>query len=200
MKELKSMNLKSLLKQEISAISRIPIERLEEFIASIKRSLEPESKIVTSGMGKAGQISHTLATTLSSTGTPSIFLHPSEAQHGDLGIIQPKDVLILFTNSGKTREIQELISLVHELEYQNPIFVITGESNPYLNLKCSDVFEFGKVEEICPLGLTPTTSTTCMSVISDLIVVDLMRSKNFTTCEYYKRHHGGYLGEKSKDN
>jgi arabinose-5-phosphate isomerase len=191
---------KDLISKEIEAIAQIPLNRLQEFIGCIKRSLDGSSKIITSGMGKAGQISHTLATTLSSTGTPSIFLHPSEAQHGDLGIIQPKDVLILFTNSGKTREIQELISLVHELEYQNPIFVITGESNPYLNLKCSDVFEFGKVEEICPLGLTPTTSTTCMSVISDLIVVDLMRSKNFTTCEYYKRHHGGYLGEKSKDN
>jgi arabinose-5-phosphate isomerase len=191
---------KDLISKEIEAIAQIPLNRLQEFIGCIKRSLDGSSKIITSGMGKAGQISHTLATTLSSTGTPSIFLHPSEAQHGDLGIIQPKDVLILFTNSGKTREIQELISLVHELEYQNPIFVITGESNPYLNLKCSDVFEFGKVEEICPLGLTPTTSTTCMSVISDLIVVDLMRSKNFTTCEYYKRHHGGYLGEKSKNN
>jgi arabinose-5-phosphate isomerase len=192
------MNLKSLLKQEISAISRIPVDRLAEFIESIKRQLVPESKIITSGMGKAGQISNTLATTLSSTGTPSVFLHPSEAQHGDLGVIQPNDVLIMFTNSGKTREIQELISLVHELGNRNHIFVITGQSNPYLNTKCSDVFEFGVVDEICPLGLTPTTSTTCMSVISDLIVVELMSSKKFTTCDYFKRHHGGYLGEKSK--
>lgn len=192
------MNLKSLLKQEISAISKIPVDRLQEFINSIKLNLASDSKIVTSGMGKAGQISNTLATTLSSTGTPAVFLHPSEAQHGDLGIIQPKDVLILFTNSGKTREIHELITLVHDLGYSNPIFVITGKTNPLLNLKCSDVFEFGEVQEICPLGLTPTTSTTCMSVISDLIVVDFMSSKNFTTCDYYKRHHGGYLGEKSK--
>jgi arabinose-5-phosphate isomerase len=189
---------KDLVSKEIEAIAQIPLDRLQEFIGCIKRSLDGSSKIITSGMGKAGQISHTLATTLSSTGTPSIFLHPSEAQHGDLGIIQPKDVLILFTNSGKTREIHELISLVHELEYQNPIFVITGETNPYLNLKCSDVFEFGKVEEICPLGLTPTTSTTCMSVISDLIVVDLMRSKNFNKNDYAKRHHGGYLSIKAK--
>jgi arabinose-5-phosphate isomerase len=150
-------------------------------------------------MGKAGQIANTFATTLSSTGTPAIFLHPSEAQHGDLGVVQNGDIIIAFSNSGETREVIELIELVHGLNYHNLVFAIVGKSNPLIETRCADYIEFGPVEEICPLGLTPTTSTTCMSVISDLIVVGLMKRNGFTKEKYSKLHHGGYLGKKSKN-
>ena len=92
-----------------------------------------------------------------------------------------------------------MIELVHGLNYNNLIFAIVGKSNSHIETRCADYIEFGPVEEICPLGLTPTTSTTCMSVISDLIVVGLMKRNGFTKEKYSKLHHGGYLGKKSKN-
>jgi arabinose-5-phosphate isomerase len=192
------MNYKELIEKEIEYLRKIPTERVNDITNSVFKNLK-SGRIITSGMGKAGQIAHTFSTTLSSTGTPSFFLHPSEAQHGDLGIICPGDIIFIFSNSGKTREVLELVDLIHNLGYENLIFAIVGKSNTNIDLKCADHIEFGEVEEICPLGLTPTTSTTCMSVICDLIVVGLMKHKNFTKLEYSKRHHGGYLGAKAKD-
>lgn len=192
------MNYKSLIEKEIEEIRKIPTGRIIDIVGAISRNLNDNTRIITSGMGKAGHIAHNFAMTLSSTGTPSFFLHPSEAQHGDLGIVCPGDIIVIFSNSGKTREIHELIDLIHNLDSGNLIFAIVGKGNENISLKCADYIEFGEIEEICPLGLTPTTSTTCMSVICDLIVVGLMKHKNFTKLEYSKRHHGGYLGDKSK--
>jgi arabinose-5-phosphate isomerase len=187
-----------LLLKEIHYLSKIPLDRIEFFVELLYSGISKNSRIICSGMGKAGQIAHTFSTTLSSTGTPSYFLHPSEAQHGDLGIICSDDILIVFSNSGKTREVLELIDLSKNLHPDLRILCIVGESNEEIESKTSLVLQFGPVEEICPLGLTPTTSTTCMSVICDLIVVGLMNKNNFTKEEYAKRHHGGYLGKKSK--
>jgi arabinose-5-phosphate isomerase len=192
------MDYKSLIEKEIEAIRRIPTQRIIDIVAAISRNMHDRNRVITSGMGKAGHIAHNFAMTLSSTGTPSFFLHPSEAQHGDLGIVCPGDIIVIFSNSGKTREIHELIDLIHNLGSGNLIFAIVGKGNENISLKCADYIEFGEVEEICPLGLTPTTSTTVMSVICDLIVVGLMKQNTFTRLEYSKRHHGGYLGEKSK--
>ena len=192
------MDYKSLIEKEIEAIRNIPTDRIDEVVNQIHWNLTT-GRIITAGMGKAGQIANTFATTLSSTGTPSVFLHPSEAQHGDLGVIQNGDIIIAFSNSGETREVIELIELVHGLNYHNLVFAIVGKSNSHIETRCADYIEFGPVEEICPLGLTPTTSTTCMSVISDLIVVGLMKRNGFTKEKYSKLHHGGYLGKKSKN-
>ena len=188
-----------LLLKEMEYLSKIPVDRISGFVQTIEGYAKNHTRIITSGMGKAGQIAHTFSTTLSSTGTPSYFLHPAEAQHGDLGLIGEDDILIIFSNSGKTREVLELIDLSRNLNPELKILSIVGESNEELDTKTNFVLKFGPVEEICPLGLTPTTSTTCMSVICDLIVVGLMRIKDFTKNEYSKRHHGGYLGKKSKD-
>ncbi len=192
------MNYKSLIEKEIEGIRNIPTDRIDEVVNQIHWNLTT-GRIITTGMGKAGQIANTFATTLSSTGTPAIFLHPSEAQHGDLGVVQNGDIIIVFSNSGETREVIELIELIHGLNYHNLIFAIVGKSNSHIETRCADYIEFGPVEEICPLGLTPTTSTTCMSVISDLIVVGLMKRNGFTKEKYSKLHHGGYLGKKSKN-
>ena len=150
-------------------------------------------------MGKAGQIAHNIATTFSSTGTPSIFLHPSEAQHGDLGILQENDVLLAISNSGKTREIIELIDLKNNLYPQVPVIVITGNENSPLAQKADCFILTGSPEEVCTLGLTPTTSTTMMTVIGDALVVLMMSKINFSAKDYAKRHHGGYLGMKSRE-
>ena len=156
-------------------------------------------KIICSGMGKAGQIAINIATTFSSTGTPAVFLHPSDAQHGDLGVIQPNDILLLISNSGKTREILELTDLSGKLIPDIPLIIISGCIDSDLANLASVVLHTGNPDEVCPLGLTPTTSTTTMTVIGDILVVLLMKKINFNKKEYAKRHHGGYLGDRSRD-
>lgn len=150
-------------------------------------------------MGKAGQIAHNIATTFSSTGTPSVFLHPSEAQHGDLGILQKNDVILAISNSGKTREILELIDLKNNLHPEVPVIVITGNGESPLAARADCHILTGAPKEVCALGLTPTTSTTVMTVIGDALVVLMMEKIGFTARDYANRHHGGYLGMKSRE-
>jgi arabinose-5-phosphate isomerase len=150
-------------------------------------------------MGKAGEIANNIATTFSSTGTPSVFLHPSEAQHGDLGILQENDVLLAVSNSGKTREILELVELKNMLYPSVPVIVITGNPEGELARQADCQILTGAPAEVCPLGLTPTTSTTVFTVIGDALVVLMMEKIGFTAADYAKRHHGGYLGSKSRE-
>lgn len=193
--------ISQLLKQEADAVLHIPVN--ESFNAAIDLIVEKvhahHGKLVTSGMGKAGQIALNIATTFSSTGTPAVFLHPSEAQHGDLGVLQANDVMLFISNSGKTREILELVELSHHLYDTLPFIVITGNPESTLAALADVVLATGNPEEVCALGLTPTTSTTMMTVIGDVLVVGTMRRINFSRNEYNKRHHGGYLGQKSKE-
>ncbi|MBN2166070.1 MAG: SIS domain-containing protein [Marinilabiliaceae bacterium] len=192
--------IKAIIQQESDAINNIPAD--ENIIKAVNLIHDQvhvkKGKLITSGMGKAGQIALNMATTFSSTGTPSVFLHPSEAQHGDLGVIQPNDVLLVISNSGKTREILELIGLTRNLWDTVPIIVITSNPNSPLATE-NEVFLYtGNPKEVCTLGLTPTTSTTVMTVMGDVLVVLLMKKINFTNADYAKRHHGGYLGQKSR--
>ena len=159
---------------------------------------ELKGKLITSGMGKAGQIAMNMATTFSSTGTPSIFLHPSEAQHGDLGILQKNDLFLLVSNSGKTREVLELMDLSLTLDPTLKFIVLTGNTQSPLARQANVVLSTGKPDEVCALGLAPTTSTTVMNVIGDALVVETMKKIGFTVEDYNKRHHGGYLGMRSK--
>ena len=190
----------SLLKHEAEAVQNIPVS--DSFIKAVDliyQKVHVEGgKVIASGMGKAGQIAENIATTLSSTGTPAVYLHPSEAQHGDLGVIRENDLLIVLSNSGKTREIIELVELTHNLYEKVPLIVITG--NPEGELpKIAEVSIFtGNPKEVCALGLTPTTSTTTMTVIGDILVVLEMKKIGFSHADYAKRHHGGYLGQKSR--
>ncbi len=189
-----------LLEKEIQAIRNIPVDgHITSAVDLIHEQVHKKNgKVVVSGMGKAGQIGHNIATTLSSTGTPAVFLHPSEAQHGDLGIVQKEDILLMISNSGRTREILELEHLVKNLYPNIKIIAITGNASSEL-AEFSDVLLFtGGPEEIGPLGLTPTTSTTVMTVVGDVLVVLLMEKIGFTQEEYAKRHHSGYLGDKAR--
>ncbi len=191
----------NLLKKESEAIQNIPVS--ESFIHAVdliyQKVHKEGGKVIASGMGKAGQIAENIATTLSSTGTPAVFIHPSEAQHGDLGVIRENDVLLVLSNSGKTREIIELVELTHNLYEQVPLIVITGNPDGELP-KFAQVSIFtGNPKEVCALGLTPTTSTTTMTVIGDILVVLEMKKIGFSHADYAKRHHGGYLGQKSRN-
>ncbi len=192
--------IQQLIQKEIEAIQNIPIDGVLENAVDIilQQVHEKRGKVVVSGMGKAGQIGINIATTLSSTGTPAIFIHPSEAQHGDLGMIQENDALFLISNSGKTREVLEFEILAKRLHPNIKIICLVGNNESDL-AKISDVCLYtGHPEEICPLGLTPTTSTTAMTVVGDILVVTLMEKINFTKEEYAKRHHSGYLGQKAR--
>jgi arabinose-5-phosphate isomerase len=191
----------ALIRKEIEAIENIPIEgAVEKAVELIHEQVhEKGGKVIVSGMGKAGQIGVNIATTLSSTGTPAFFLHPAEAQHGDLGIIQENDIVLAISNSGKTRELIELDFLAHRLHPEIKFIVLTGQKGSELAEKADCVLWTGGPEEICPLGLTPTTSTTVMTVAGDILVVLLMEKIGFTKQEYAKRHHSGYLGQKAKE-
>ncbi len=189
-----------LIQKEIEAIRQIPVDGVIEQATDLiyKQVHQKKGKVVVSGMGKAGQIGLNIATTLSSTGTPAIFLHPAESQHGDLGIVQENDVLLLISNSGKTREIVELEFLVKRMYPDIKIIGLTGNGSGDLS-KFSDVLLYtGGPEEVCPLGLTPTTSTTVMTVVGDILVVLMMERIGFTKEEYARRHHSGYLGQKAR--
>ena len=157
------------------------------------------AKLITSGMGKAGHIALNISTSLSATGTPAVFIHPSDAQHGDLGVIKSNDVLLLVSNSGRTSEIVQLIDLVRNLHNGMPTIVITGNPESPLAQQANVVISSGNPSEVCPLGLTPTTSTTVFTVIGDILTVLMMKKIGFTREEYSKRHHGGYLGQKSRN-
>ncbi len=193
-------SMREILQAESRAIAAIPVtdsyDRAVELI--IEHVHRRSGKLVTSGMGKAGQIAMNIATPFSSTGTPAINLHPSEAQHGDLGVLQPNDVMLLISNSGKTCEILALVDLARNLYPQLPIIVITGNADSPLAEAADAALVTAPAPEVCPLGMTPTTSTTMMTVIGDVLVVNVMRLTGFTIDEYAKRHHGGYLGHLSR--
>ena len=193
--------VRKLISKEAEAITNIPVtDKFGEAVELIYKHVHQKSgKLVASGMGKAGQIALNIATTFSSTGTPAVFLHPSDAQHGDLGVLQPNDVLLLISNSGKTREIVELIALAENLYPSLPIIVITGNPDSELATMATITILTGNPKEVCTLGLTPSTSTTTMTVIGDILVVLLMKKIGFTNEDYAKRHHGGYLGDKSRE-
>ncbi len=189
-------SMREILLAESEAIRNIPVtDSYEKAVdAIVERVHRRGGKLVTAGMGKAGQIAMNIATTFSSTGTPAVNLHPSEAQHGDLGIMQPNDIMLLISNSGKTNEIVELVSLLHGLYADIPTIVITGAPDSPLAHAADIALFTGNAPEVCPLGLTPTTSTTIMTVIGDVLVVNVMRRIGFSASDYAKRHHGGYLG------
>ncbi len=192
--------MRDILVAESKAISAIPVT--EDYVKAVDAIIEHvhnrKGKLVTSGMGKAGQIAMNIATTFSSTGTPAVNIHPSEAQHGDLGLLQPNDIMLLISNSGKTREIIDLVTLARNLYPGLPLIVITGNEDSELAHDADFVLSTGGAAEVCPLGLTPTTSTTMMTVIGDVLVVNVMKKTGFTKADYAKRHHGGYLGHVSR--
>ena len=193
-------SIRSILQREADAILNIPVtDEFDKAVALIVDKVHlKKGKLVTSGMGKAGQIAMNIATTFCSTGIPAVFLHPSEAQHGDLGVLQENDIMLVISNSGKTREILELLTLATRLRPDIQLIVITGNKDSELAQKANVCLFTGGPEEVCPLKLTPTTSTTMMTVIGDILVVSTMEATGFDCKQYALRHHGGYLGQLSR--
>jgi arabinose-5-phosphate isomerase len=193
--------IKQLLELELHAINCLPIDdSYEDAINLIHHYVHKlNGKVIAAGIGKAGHIAHNIAMTLSSTGTRGVFIHPTEAQHGDLGILGEHDILLLASNSGKTREVLEFIKLAKGIYPGIRVISITGNKESELAKRSDVVLWTGGGEEIDKFKLVPTTSTTLMTIIGDMVVVSLMDKIGFTKEHYHMLHHSGYISEKLKD-
>ena len=149
---------------------------------------------IVSGIGKAGIIGQKISATMASTGTPSHFLHPAEAIHGDLGRLRNNDIVIVLSYGGETDEVTRLINLVKQLEIK--LVAITGDSDSTLSKHADVVLCMGQINEACPLGVAPSVSTTCMLAIGDALAFTVMKARNFSVEDYVRFHPGGSLGAK----
>ncbi|WP_412175393.1 KpsF/GutQ family sugar-phosphate isomerase [Campylobacter sp. IFREMER_LSEM_CL2101] len=166
----------------------------EGFNKAIELILSIKGRCVVSGMGKSGHIGAKIAATLASTGTPSFFMHPGEALHGDLGMLTSEDVLLAISNSGETEEVLKLIPVIKKRKI--PLIVMAGNQNSTL-AKQADIFiNIAVKKEACPLQLAPTSSTTATLAMGDAIAVALMRARNFRPGDFALFHPGGSLGRK----
>ncbi|EAI4298381.1 KpsF/GutQ family sugar-phosphate isomerase [Campylobacter lari] len=166
----------------------------EGFNKAIELILSIKGRCVVSGMGKSGHIGAKIAATLASTGTPSFFMHPGEALHGDLGMLTSEDVLLAISNSGETEEVLKLIPVIKKRKI--PLIVMAGNQNSTL-AKQADIFiNIAVKKEACPLQLAPTSSTTATLAMGDAIAVALMRAKKFKPDDFALFHPGGSLGRK----
>lgn len=187
------------LAQEVFEIEAKEIANLsnrlnEDFEKAIKAILESSGKLIVSGMGKSGIIGKKIAATLASTGTPSFFLHPGEAYHGDLGMIEDNDVVLLISNSGETDEVLKLIPfLKHQ---KNCTISMSGNDTSTLAKNTNYHLNIAVEKEACPLLLAPTSSTTATLVMGDAIAVTLMKLRNFKEENFAKFHPGGSLGRR----
>ena len=166
----------------------------ESFEKAIDRLASCKGRIVISGIGKSAIIAQKIVATLNSTGSPSIFLHAADAIHGDLGIVQQDDMVIIISKSGESSEIKILVPLIKN--FGNCLVALTGNTNSYLARKADFILNTTVEQEACPNNLAPTTSTTAQLVMGDAIAVCLMEKRGFNMQDFAKLHPGGALGKK----
>lgn len=179
---------------ELAAVQRLEQAINEDFIEACKILLVCQGRIVVTGMGKSGHIGRKIAATLASTGSPSFFVHPGEASHGDLGMITPRDVVIALSNSGTTAEIVTLLPLIKRMEV--PLISMTGKPQSTLAQASSVHLDVSVENEACPLDLAPTASTTAALVMGDALAIALLEARGFTAEDFAFSHPGGALGRK----
>lgn len=185
---------KSVLAIEAESISS-QIDKIDaQFVQIVELIHESRGRLVISGIGKSAIIAQKIVATLNSTGTASIFMHAADAIHGDLGIIQNEDIVLLISNSGNTSEIQALIPLVKMAG--NTLMAMTGNSDSVLNKEADFSLLYQIEKEACPLNLAPTSSTTIQLALGDALAVCLLKVKGFTSNDFAKYHPGGALGKK----
>ncbi len=181
--------------REAAAIASVRVTpAFEEAVLALR---DCSSKVLTTGMGKAGHIARKCAATLCSTGTQAAYIHPAEAAHGDLGLVGPNDCIIAFSTSGKTNEVIEMLELGRHLGLKT-IIGITSHPDSRLRDLADILLDMGQIREPCPLGLTPSASIAVMLAISDALALTLMELRGITKHDYGLRHHGGYLGRKAR--
>ncbi len=185
---------KRTLSLEAEALNNLANILDEQFVGAVDRILACKGKVIITGMGKSGLIGRKIAATLASTGSPSFYLHPGEAFHGDLGMISPEDVVLALSHSGETDEVLKIVPFIHS----NGNVLISITSNPNSTLaKNSDLhLNTGVKEEACVLRLAPTTSTTVQLAMGDALAIALMEARKFTSMDFARLHPGGSLGRR----
>lgn len=176
------------------AIAALKSRINDDFVQACHYMLECEGRIVVMGMGKSGHIGSKIAATLASTGSPSFFVHPGEASHGDLGMITAKDVVLAISNSGETDEILTIVPLLKRLDV--PLIAMTGNPDSTLGKDSNVHLDVSVEKEACPLGLAPTSSTTATLVMGDALAVALLETRGFTADDFALSHPGGRLGKR----
>lgn len=185
---------RDVLQQEAKGIENLIPTLDQNFVNAVHMIMESKGRTIVTGMGKSGHIARKVSATLSSTGTPSIFLHPAEGIHGDLGMVTGDDVVLAFSNSGETVEILNILPSLKRIGAK--IIAVVGNHNSTL-AKNSDVILDASVEkEACPLGLAPTTSTTVALALGDALAIVLLSCHHFTKNQFAIYHPGGALGRK----
>ncbi len=185
---------KAVVKTEQRAISAL-LDRIgDDFSKACELLLDCRGRIVVIGMGKSGHIGGKIAATLASTGSPAFFVHPGEANHGDLGMITTKDVVIALSNSGETSEIISLLPLIKRLNV--PLISLTGKANSSLASFADINLDTSVEKEACPMNLAPTASTTAALVMGDALAIALLEARGFTENDFALSHPGGSLGRR----
>jgi len=192
------MNVKKIVKEVI----KTEIKALSDFNRSIKNDFDKavnilkkcKGNVIVIGLGKSGIIGQKISATLSSTGTPSIYLHPVEAAHGDIGVIRKKDVIVIISQSGETEEITDLLPSLKRLKI--PVIAITGNDNSTLSKNATCIINSYVKREACPMGLAPTASSIVQLAIGDALAIALLRIKKFNKDDFARLHPGGTLGRK----
>jgi len=187
--------INQILATEAQAISGVKVTCA--FEDAVKALCDCRGKVITTGIGKAGLAARKFASTLCATATPSAFIHPAEAAHGELGLLDERDVVVAFSTSGKSREVIEMLEMSRHMQVTS-IIGITSHPDSQLRKLSDIILDMGIIEEACPLGLTPTSSTVVMIAISDALALTLMELKGVTKEDFGLRHHGGYLGRKAR--
>lgn len=185
---------RQVIKAEAEAIGSVTPIVDDSFAEAARMIYSCTGSCIVSGIGKAGIIGQKISATMASTGTPSHFLHPAEAIHGDLGRLRKNDIVIVLSYGGETDEITRLINLVKQLEIR--LIAITGDSESTLSSHADVVLCMGKINEACPLGVAPSVSTACMLAVGDALAFTVMKARNFSVEDYVRFHPGGSLGTK----
>ena len=185
---------KQVLKIEARGILGLVNKIGPEFEEAVELILKSKGRVILTGMGKSGLVARKITATLNSTGTPSIFLHPAEAIHGDLGMVTPDDIILAISNSGNTSEINTILPILKKMGAK--IISFTGDPESPMALASDIVIDVGVEREACPLGLAPTASTTAALAMGDALAVVLINKRRFGKEDFRKFHPGGSLGER----
>lgn len=185
---------RAVIELEAEALSALVPRINEDFARACRLILDSPGRVVVTGMGKSGHIGGKIAATLASTGTPAFFVHPGEAQHGDLGMIQPQDVVIAISNSGETGEILTILPIIKRMGAK--LIALTGNPKSSLARQADAHLDAGVTKEACPLNLAPTSSTTAALALGDALAVALLKTRNFTPEDFARSHPGGKLGRR----
>lgn len=185
---------KSVFELEAKAVLKVGDNLGEEFVAAISEICNTSGRVIVCGMGKSGIVGKKMAATFASTGTPSFFMHPGEAYHGDLGMVTSSDIFIAISNSGETEEVVKLIPFLKD--NGNFLIALTGNKESSLAKASHCNLNVGVEEEACPLNLAPTSSTTATMVMGDAMAVTLMKARGFKPENFARFHPGGSLGRR----